>query len=343
MDHDNVLVLVSGGTGFIGSLVVRELLRRGIRVRVMVRNSSVQVCGKDCTAELVPGDIRDPLLVRNAMQGVTHVIHAAACVARWTENPSVMYDVNVGGTRTILRAAEDRGVTAVVHMSSASAIVFCGSGVLDERAIAMRTVHLTDYGKSKALAEAEVMNMVAHGGNAVIVYPTRVFGTGQLDDSNAATRFLRLYLRGCLPVLPGGGNDFANWAFVADVARGVVQALFHGRRGERYILGGENARLRDFFAMADAIAGLKHQAVPIPHQLGRALASGEELRARVLHSHPRLTRAWYDAVFESVQLSCAHAIADLGYSIAPLREALSEVVPWLLQRQGSSRSGLRGE
>jgi nucleoside-diphosphate-sugar epimerase len=244
-----------------------------------------------------------------------------------------MYDVNVGGTRTVMRAAAEAGVVSLVHISSGSAITFRGPGVCDERCIVPRTVHCTDYGISKAQAEAEVMNMIAHGGNAVIVYPTRVFGIGRLDDSNAATRFLGLYLHGRLPLVPGGGNDYANWGFVEDIARGVVQAVLYGRKGERYILGGENARLRDVFALADSIAGLNHRTVSLPHSVGRMLAFGEELRARVMHSRPRVTRSWYDGVFEDLQLSCAHAITDLGYAVTPLPEALSRVVPWLLQVQ----------
>ncbi len=340
MPDNSVRVLVSGGGGFIGARVVRELLREGINVRIFDRDPPSQWHSGYPAPECVRGDVRDLAAVGRAMAGVTHVVHAAACVAGWVKDLSVMYDVNVGGTRNMVRGALEAGVRSFVHISSGSAVMFAGSGILDERSISERTVHVTDYGRSKALAESEAMAMSAHGGHAVIVYPTRVFGEGRLDDSNAAARVFSLYLHGRLPVLPRGGSDFANWAFADDVARGIVRALFFGRSGERYILGGENARLCEVLRMADDIAGLRHRILSVPYGFGKALASTEELRAALARTRPRITRAWYDAAFENVRLSCAHAIRDLGYSITPLRNALTIVVPALLSKQDDvKRSG----
>lgn len=331
MNHNHIHVLVTGGNGFIGSFVVRELLNRGIRVRTLSRNPVVPGRNAGSAAEFVQGDVRDAESVKKGMQGITHVVHAAACVASWVREVRKMYDVNVLGTKTVLQTAAEHAVASVVHVSSSSAITFRGSGVLDERAIAPRTLHLTDYGRSKALAEDEVRKMVAGGVTAVTIYPTRIFGVGTLTNVNAATRFLHLYLQGRLRLLPGSGNDVANWAFVEDVARGIVEALFHARKGERYILGGENATVREFFALADRVAGHRHKTIPLPHLLGRTVASMEEIRARVMRSQPRITRDWYEMIFENVQLSCTHAITDLGYAITPMGDAVSRVVRWLLE------------
>ena len=324
-------VLVTGGTGFIGSRVVRELVRKGVRVRSLSHASRPSGVSAAADHEIVHGDIRDAAVVRRAVKGITHIAHLAARVSAWESDPLHFYNVNVGGTRSLLLAGLEEEVTAFVHVSSASAIEFRGDGILDERSIVRRTANLSDYGHSKALAEQEVLEAGNNGMSTIIVYPTRVFGIGSLVDSNAATRVLDLHLRGRMPVLPGMGKDYANWAYVEDVASGVVRALFHGHPGNRYILGGENTTLKECFALADRLAGQDRTMIPIPHAIGKMLVYAEERWAHVAGRHPRLTTCWYESIFENVQLSCRRAIDDLGYSVTPLKEALAQVVEWLLQ------------
>ena len=327
MNTGGKTILVTGGTGFIGRHVVRELLERGIRTRVYAPHLPP---GEPASgAEFAKGDIRDPAGLRDAMQGTGGVIHAAAAVSAWSSDPSSLRDVNVAGTRNVLRAALEAGGIPVVHLSSCSAIAFRGRGVSDEASIIPRTEHLTEYGMSKALAEAEVTLAMHEGLEAVIVYPTRVFGVGPLVDANAATKALDLYVRGKLRFYPGGGSAHANWGYVNDIAGGVVGALLRGRPGERYLLGGENIRLRDVFAMADEILGIRRTSVPIPAWFGRIVSMLEEHRAALLGTPPWITRTWYDALFEDTRISCAKAITQIGYSVTPARKALKSVLVWL--------------
>jgi farnesol dehydrogenase len=332
MQPSNDLVLVTGGTGFIGSYVVDELVRRGVRCRVLARDPRRGPQRLENTADLVVGDILDEECVSNSMRGVSRVIHLAAAVSGWSENPAVFHDVNVTGTRNILQAAIRQKVMSFVHVSSGSAIDYKGDGTLDESSIVARKRNTTEYGISKALAEEEVDRVAKDGLRATIVYPTRVFGIGPLDDSNAATRVINAYLRWRFPVMPGRGMSIANWGFVKDIAAGIVQALFKGTPGARYILGGENARLREVFAIARSIAGRYPLCIPVPLGVGRAVASAEEFRASLFRSRPRITRAWYDGVFEDTRLSCARAKSEFGYTITPLTHALAEVVQWLTRK-----------
>jgi farnesol dehydrogenase len=263
------------------------------------------------------------------MSGATHVCHLAAMVTSSSSDLDILYDVNVGGTVNIMDAAVRQGIEAIVHVSSTSAIEFADAGVADERSIVPRTRNLTEYGRSKALAELEVERHPANGLRSVIVYPTRVFGIGPLEDCNAATRILDLYLRGRLPILPGGGRLFANWAYVDDVAGGIVLALLRGRASQRYILGGENATLREFLTLAASLAGCVRHAIPLPLVIGRVISVLEETRAKLQGNRARITSAWYNSITEETQLSCAKAQNDLGYRITPLEQALVRVVRWL--------------
>ena len=332
MDTQGRFVVVTGGTGFIGSRIVAALLRKGIPTRVFARDPPHE--GQGAGAEFIRGDIRDAAAVEEAVRGAGGIIHAAAAVRAWSPDPSGFNDVNVSGTRNVVQAAMSGGGVPVVHFSSGSAISFRGTGLLDETAIVPRTGNLTAYGESKALAEREVERAAQRGLKAVIVYPTRVFGIGPLGDANAATQALSMYIDGRLNVLPGGGGAHANWGYVDDIAPGAVGALLRGNPGERYILGGENVRLRDVFAAADEILGARHTRIPIPMASGRLLALLEEWRAGLARTHPRITRSWYDALFEDTQLSCARACTELGYTVTPFREALARVLHWLADGTG---------
>jgi nucleoside-diphosphate-sugar epimerase len=329
MAHPSKPLLVTGGTGFIGTYVVQALLRQNVAVRIFAKGPPRWEAPSISGADLLLGDITDSAGLDEALHGASAVIHLAATVRAWSSDESAVYRVNVAGTENVIRGAIKAGVRRLVHVSSGSAVAFARGSERDERSIVPREGNLTIYGQSKAMAERVVEAAAREGLHTCIVYPTRVFGIGPLDDSNAATKVLRAYLCGHLPVLPSGGRDWANWAYVNDVASGIVQAAFRGGRSERYILGGENARLKDFFALSDSIAGRHHRTLSIPHWLGRTLASIEELRGSLIRQPPRITRAWYDAVFEDARASSAKAERELLYTITPLKEALKEVVPWL--------------
>ncbi len=328
MAADSV-VLVTGGSGFIGSHVLRVLKGEGVKCRVLDRKPpSMPAGGAD--PEHVSGDILDRQLVEECMRGVSRVIHCAAAVSAAAADPSHFHRVNVTGTGNVVQAAVRGGITSFVHVSSCSAIEFRGKGVLDEKAIVPRARNVTEYGRSKALAEQEIERAARDGLHTTIVYPTRLFGIGPLTDSNAATRAIAAHLRGRLPLLPGGGRRYANWGYVNDIAAGMVKAVFRGRAGARYILGGENASLADVLALARSVSGRHPVWIPIPLGMGRTVASLEEFRARLSGSQPRFTRAWYDAIFEDTRLSCTLATEEIGYVVSPLKDAMKEAVRWLV-------------
>lgn len=331
MPTDNDIVLVTGGTGFIGHKVVDVLVKQGLRCRVF---SDRQPARNDPSVEWLLSDVRNAHSVDEACRGARYVCHLAAALNERPSDPDFLNSVNVAGTRNVIAAAKRHGIERMVHISSTSAVAFAVEGVQDERTMLPRTRNWSPYARSKALAEKEV-ETGADGIHWTMVYPTRIFGVGPQDASNAATVVLGMYLNGRMPILPGGGTAWANWAFVDDVAVGIVGALISGGRGERYILGGENATLAEVFRIVTKLAGVKRLTLPIPHRVCRLIAMAEESRARLFHRPPRITLQWYDAVFESTRLSCAKAERGLGYHITPLEEALEKVVKSFQMHDGA--------
>src|SRR5262249_51467066 len=123
--------------------------------------------------------------------------------------------------------------------------------------------YLTDYEESKAVAEQEALRLAVGGLPVVIVNPTRVYGPGHLTEGNSLARLIDDYDRGRVPVLLNRGVNVGNYVFVDDVVQGHLLAMQRGRLGERYILGGENIALKDFFRTIDRVSGKTHFQISI--------------------------------------------------------------------------------
>jgi dihydroflavonol-4-reductase len=246
--------LVTGGTGFVGSHVVRELIAQGHRVRVLHRASSRLDALAGMTYDAAIGSLSDGDSLRTACQGVDWVFHIAAVADYWRADRERMLDVNVDGTRRILEAARAAGVQRVVFTSSAAAIGLRDDRPADERdSFNLPTDHFP-YGYSKALAEDVVAEFVADGLDVVTVNPVVVMGPGDLNmiSGSFITQIKRL---GPLVPITRGGIAAVD---VRDVARWHICAAERGQRGERYILGAVNVTYRDWFAMiAEAVGVLR--------------------------------------------------------------------------------------
>lgn len=180
------------------------------------------------------------------------------------------------------------------------------------------------YAETKARAEELVLEYALNGLPSVIVYPARVFGIGPLTDANGATKAISLYLRNKLPFLVEGGKQYSSWAFVDDVARGIISAAACGASRQRYFLGGENRTLAEVYRMADEISGRNHLRISLKNTTALLIASALELHARLCRRKPLITREWLVYIMESQKISSAKAIAELHYTITPLETALPE-------------------
>ncbi len=331
---DPTTVFVTGATGFVGTRLVGELVRKGHRVRALCRSTS-DLSGLDSPqVETVRGELLDRDSLFRGMEGCTQAYHLAAYAKNWAPDRSVFFRLNVDGTINVLDAARAAGISRIVHTSTIVTLGPTTPGTVGTEALPRSTAGcLTDYEESKTVAEQAVLARASDGCPVVVVNPTRVYGPGKLTESNSVTCLIDLYRRGRMPVLLNRGINIGNYAFVDDLARGFVLAMERGRAGERYILGGENVSLRRLFELVDEAGGRRRHQFQLAPRLARLYARLELARATWFGGYPKITPGWVETFLRDWAYSCAKAEQELGYTITPLREGIRITYRWLLSQR----------
>src|SRR3989442_6970900 len=230
------LTLVTGATGFIGGHLVRQLVADGVHTRVLARRPESLSAALRARVEVVRGDVRDAGTLVAAVRGAETVLHLAACARAWSRDPAEFTAVNVHTVEQLLESAHAAGVSRLVHVSTILTLPPGRPAPLD--GLAARP---TPYEESKRAGERLVESYAAAGRHAVIVHPTRVYGSGPCNDANAVTRVIALYLRGRFRVRLDDGDVLASYVHAADVADGILRAAAPGRPAPPTVLGGRNS------------------------------------------------------------------------------------------------------
>lgn len=317
--------LVTGGTGFIGSHVVRALLARGDRVRCLVRAGSDRRNLDGLDIELAEGDLREPASLTAALTGSTHVFHCAADYRLYAPDPDDLYAVNVGGTEALLEAAAAAGVERVVHTSSVGALGLRADGApADEDTPVSLDRMIGHYKRSKFQAERVAEAWAGRGLPVVIVNPSTP--VGELDVKPTPTGQIVVdFLAGRMPAYVNTGMNLVD---VRDVATGHLLAADRGAVGRKYILGHQNLSLRDMLELLAEITGTRAPRIRLPHWLPLTIGAVDTWRARRFGGTPRvpveavrMARSWM--YFDS-----SRAVSELGLPQSPVRDALRRAVNW---------------
>jgi dihydroflavonol-4-reductase len=283
------MVVVTGGTGFIGSYIIQELIQKGYPVRAIRRQNSHlpgyisrEVMDR---VDWVDGDVLDVVSLAELMENAETVIHAAAIVSFVRADRELVYQVNVQGTANVVNAALAHGVTRFVHISSVAALgrTPTQSRVNEEKKWQENDAH-THYAISKHKAEMEVWRGFAEGLQGVMMNPSTVLGFGNWNNSSCRI-FKTAYDE--FPWYTNGINGFVD---VKDVARATVLLMEAGISEDRFILNGENWSFRRLLdAMADGF-GKKHPRLHATPFLGGVAWKIEALKSLLGHRKPLLTK-----------------------------------------------------
>jgi dihydroflavonol-4-reductase len=312
--------LVTGGSGFIGSHLIRALAERGDELTILARRSSVLEHLDEVDFDRVTGDITDRRAVRRALEGADRVFHTAGRTSLRAADREAVYEANVKGTRIVLEEALAAGVTRAVFTSSVAAIGPAKpQGTADETAPFRAGDLGIAYVNSKHEAEVEALRLAARGLPVVIVNPTFVLGPDSPGGSSMS--LVRRFLLGRIPAYVDGGLNIVD---VRDVASGHLLADAKGEPGERYILGGRNFTLDRLFADLSRLSGVEPPALKVPSILaasGPALTLLAHLPGGMGADEVRSAALWW--TYRNTK-----AKRELGFRPRPHEETLEDAVRW---------------
>lgn len=323
--------LVTGGTGFIGSHLVRALRDRGDDLRLLVRSSSPDDHLAEFEFERVNGDVTDRRAVRRAVEGVDRVFHVAGVTSMRRGQAPWLIATNVEGTRILCEEALEAGVGRVVHTSSAAALGPADPGArADESQSFPAAARGIPYVHSKHEAEAEALRVAAHGLDVVIVNPTFVLGPD--DPTGTSMGLVKRFLQRQIPVYVNGGINISD---VRDVAGGHLLAEREGAAGERYILAGRNFTLQRLFADLARISGVPAPGLKLPAGIAVGVSEAVErlgLPIPISSEEARSAGLWWT-------YSPAKAKRELGFEPRPHEETLTDAVAWQAEQLGDRMAG----
>lgn len=262
MENKNKRILVTGGTGFLGSYLLRFLIQQGYsNIRAIKRkNSSLDLVG-DISNQIdwVEGELTDWFFLSDCFKDIDWVFHVAALVSFDARDYKEMQLINVRVTADLVNLSLDNQIQKFCFVSSIAALGRSKIGeTLDENAVWKHSPYNSRYGMSKFLGEQEVWRGIAEGLTAVIVNPGMILGSGRWSEGTS--RFFSL-IDGGFPFIPDGA---ATWVDVRDVVRAMHQLMSSEIESERFILVAGIQSYKDFFKTVGSSLGKKINWVSVP-------------------------------------------------------------------------------
>ena len=319
------MIVVTGATGHIGNVLVRELLSRGERVRAVIPPFEDTTPLEGLEVERVEGDVRnvDPLI--QAFGGADVVYHLAGIISILPGKTKLLYQVNVMGTRNVVEACLKSRVRRLVYTSSIHALAELPEGtVIDETMPFAPDRAIGEYGKTKAQATLAVLEGVNKGLDAVVVCPTGVIGPYDFAPSEMGQLFID-FAKGKLNTYVDGAYDFVD---VRDVVTGLILACEKGQTGESYILSGERITVAELMSILEEVTGVKAPRSKTPIWLAKAMVIFTSLYYNLTNTKPRFTSDSLRILRSNSFISSQKASQQLGYSHRPIREAIVDTIQW---------------
>jgi dihydroflavonol-4-reductase len=320
-----VKVFVTGGTGFIGGEVVRQLRERGDEVACLVRSPEKGAKLTELGCELVAGDLGDEGAIRAGMEGCEAVIHAAAMyeVGIPAKQRPAMWEANVAGTERVMKAALAARVPRIVYVSTVGIFGNTRKQVVDESYKNPETDFTSYYEETKLEAHKVVERMISEQDlPAVIVQPGGVYGPG---DTSQVADLLEQFFAGKLPLMPFPELGIC-MTHVEDIAGGILLALDKGKLGETYVISGPATTMREAIETVALVSGRKAPKRALPTGLMKAMIPIGPLVGKVMGQPPNLRELISSADNVTFWASYDKAQQELGYSPRGMEEGLRQTL-----------------
>lgn len=325
-------ILITGSTGYIGSLLTLKLADQGEDIRILVRKDPELVAFNRPNIKIFKGDITDPGSLETAMQGVDKVYHMAAYARLWAKDPDTFQKINVEGTRNVMEAAWNAGVRKLVYTSTAGVI-----GPSSDKPMAEHDARIVGffnaYEETKTQAEQVTMGYVNRGLDVSIVNPARVYGPGLDTGSNPVTKIVELYMKRKWHVIPGNGEDVGSYCYIDDVVDGHINAMLKGGKGERYIFGGVNASFNELISLIRKHSGVKKKLYNLPFPVMSFVSHAMKTWSVISGTPPMITPDWVKRYDYHWKLDSSKAVREINYNIRTLDAGIQQTVAWIKQNR----------
>lgn len=322
------MIVITGATGHLGNVLVRKLINQGKKVRVLILPGEDTVSLEGLEVEKVEGDVRVPDSLRRAFEGADIVYHCAGIISILPGQQKQLYQVNVLGTRNVVNMCLETKVKRLVYTSSIHALSEPAPGIIfdESREFNPKNV-LGEYSKSKTLGTLEVIKGIEKGLDAVILCPSGIIGPHDYRVSEMG-RLIVNFVKGKVKAYVDGAYDFVD---VRDVAEGLILACEKGKRGECYILSGQQISVRQLLKFLEGITGVKAPSLKLPQQVARVTGFFNVLYCNLMKIKPLFTPFSIDVLASNSLVSCQKAQDDLGYSPRSIYESIKNTVSWFRQ------------
>jgi dihydroflavonol-4-reductase len=320
--------IVTGANGFIGNVLIKELLKRGHRVKAFIRNTSDLQSLKDLNIELCTGDISEINSLRKAFKDADYVYHLAGMISLMPGDKNLIHKINYLCTKNVVQACRECNVKRLVYTSSIHALEDTPNGVIINEDIPYCSgINKSNYDFSKSLASKEVLNAVREGLDAVIVNPTGVIGPYDFPVSAITKTFIDFAKRK-LKLAIEGAYDFVD---VRDVAEGHILACEKGKKGENYILSGERVSVSEMMVILESITGIKAPRYYLPVGFGKFIGSLMPIYYKITGVKPYFTKYSVEVLCSNSYISHEKATNQLGYNPRPVKDSIRDSLSWLKQ------------
>jgi dihydroflavonol-4-reductase len=320
-----VKVFVTGGTGFIGGEVARQLRARGDEVVCLARNPQKAEKLTALGCEVVSGDLGDEAAIRRGVEGCEGVVHAAAMyeVGIPVSRRPTMWEANVAGTERVLKAALEAAVPKLVYVSTVGAFGNTHRRVVDESYEHPGKEFTSYYEETKLEAHRVAKQMIEEQGlPGVIVQPGGVYGPG---DTSQVADLLEQFLAGKLPLLPFPELGIC-LTHVEDIAGGILLALDKGKVGETYVLSGPVTTMRDAIEVVAGISGRKAPQRALPTWAMKAMIPFGPLVGKLMGQPPNLRELISSGDGVTFWASHEKASRELGYAPRGMEEGMRQTL-----------------
>lgn len=333
------IVIVTGANGHLGNTLIRQLAKRPVEIRGLVLPGELEEVEKEAGTFLkrikqaadvkyYGGDVTEPETLRPLFEHrenqEVYVIHTAGVIDISEHVSPLLYEVNVNGTKNIVKLCEEYQVKRLLYVSSVHAIP-----EPDKVSVLTETDHFSSesvvggYAKTKAEATQAVLDAVEDGLDAVVVHPSGILGPYD-HSGNHLVQMVTDYLNGKLPACVNGGYDFVD---VRDVARGCLLAAARGKKGECYILSNRHYEVKEVLEMVRKVAGGRKLPV-LPIWMAKMAAPAMQWIAKRKRERPLYTSYSLYTLQSNDKFSHDKATRELGYAPRDLKETLKDTVRW---------------